>query len=227
MEKIAFIGGYDKTDFIFYIAKLLKTLGNKVMIVDGTVSQKARYIIPTLTPTMTYITENDGIDFAIGFDSMNTLRGYLDDETISSYNYILFDVDSRKRYKGYEFEPKDRHYVATSFDVYSLRKAAEVLKGIEMETEITRIYFSKAKSDEEDNYFKYLVKDTSVNIKKELIHIPLDINDIEAIHKNQRDNILRYNVLSAKYVQAVIYVTSEISEESASNVKRAIKKIGR
>ena len=32
MEKIAFIGGYDKIDLLLYIGKILTTLGNKFLI---------------------------------------------------------------------------------------------------------------------------------------------------------------------------------------------------
>lgn len=227
MEKVAFVGGYDKTDLIFYIAKILRTLGNKVLVVDGTVSQKARYLIPTLTPTMMYITTNDEVDFAIGFDSMENLKQYMATEGNLEYDFILFDVDSRKRYKGFEIMPDDRHYLVTSFDVYSLRKAVEVFKGIEMKTPVTKVYFSKAKSDDEDRYLRFLTKDCNIAFKKELIHVPIDINDIEAIHKNQRDNILRYKSLSTKYLNAIMYMSEEISGESSGSIKRAIRQIDR
>ena len=41
MKKIGFIGAYDKIDLILYIAKLLRALGKKIMIVDATILQKA------------------------------------------------------------------------------------------------------------------------------------------------------------------------------------------
>lgn len=227
MEKIAFIGGYDKTDMLFYVAKILRTLGNKVLIVDATVSQKARYIIPTLTPTLTYITTNDSVDFAIGFDSMDKLKAYMAEEGNLEYNYILFDIDSRAKYRGFEIMPEDKHYLATSFDVYSLRKAVEVLKGIEMKTTVSKIYFTKALSEDEDRYLRFLTKDCNVVFKKEPILFPTDINDIEAIHKNQRDNMLRYKVLSSKYLYSIMYIAEEISGESSGAIKRAIRLIDR
>ena len=39
MEKIGFIGGYDKTDLMLYIAKILTEMGNKVLILDTTKKQ--------------------------------------------------------------------------------------------------------------------------------------------------------------------------------------------
>lgn len=227
MEKIAFIGGYDKTDMLFYIAKILTTMGKKVLILDATVPQKARYIIPTLTPTLTYITTNDNVDFGIGFDTMDKLRAYMAEEGNLEYDYILFDIDSRKKYRGFELMPDDRHYLVTSFDIYSLKKAVEVLRGIEMKTTITKVYFSKALSDDEDRYLRFLTKDCNVAFKKEPILFPTDINDIEAIHKNQRDNMLRYKTLSSKYLFGIMYIAEEISGESSGVIKRAIRQIDR
>ena len=37
MKKIAFIGSYDKTDFLLYVAKIMTVLGKKVLIIDSTI----------------------------------------------------------------------------------------------------------------------------------------------------------------------------------------------
>ena len=57
MKKVGFIGIYDKIDLIIYIAKVITTLGKKVLVVDSTINQKARYIVPTINPTIKYITD--------------------------------------------------------------------------------------------------------------------------------------------------------------------------
>ena len=70
MKKIGFIGAYDKTDLIIYIAKILTTLDKKVLIVDSTLAQKARYVVPVINPTAMYITEYEEIDIAVGFSNI-------------------------------------------------------------------------------------------------------------------------------------------------------------
>ena len=67
MERIAFIGGYDKADIIIYISKLLSLLKKKILVIDTTLIQKTKYIVPTMTPTKKYVTTYDGIDIAIRF----------------------------------------------------------------------------------------------------------------------------------------------------------------
>lgn len=227
MEKIAFIGGYDKIDMLFYVSKILTTMGKKVLIVDATTAQKARYIIPTLTPTLTYITTNDTVDFAIGFDTMEKLKDYMAEEGNLQYDYIIFDIDSRKKYKGFELMPEDKHYLATSFDIYSLKKAVEVLKAVEMKTVLKKVYFTKDLSEDRDRYLRFLTKDCNVVFEKEPIHFPTDLNDIEAIQKNQRDNIIRYKTLSKDYRLGIFYIVEEISGESTGVIKRALQLIDR
>ncbi len=67
MKKIGFIGAYDKTDLIVYLAKILTVLNQKVLVIDATVNQKARYIVPAINPTTSYVTDFEDIDIAVRF----------------------------------------------------------------------------------------------------------------------------------------------------------------
>ena len=51
MNKIAFIGSYDKADVILYVAKIMSTLGKKVLVIDSTALQKTKYIVPSINVT--------------------------------------------------------------------------------------------------------------------------------------------------------------------------------
>ena len=78
MKKINFIGAFDKTDTIMYIAKLLVETGNKVLMIDATINQKAKYIIPTLdSDSISYVTNYEGIDIALGFMNYSGIKQYL------------------------------------------------------------------------------------------------------------------------------------------------------
>lgn len=65
MEKVGFIGAFDKTDMLIQVAKIITMLGKRVIIVDSTISQKAKYVVPVINPTTTYVTEYDGFDVAV------------------------------------------------------------------------------------------------------------------------------------------------------------------
>ena len=57
MKKIGFVGAFDKTDLIVQAAKILTVLGNRVLVLDTTITQKVKYIIPVINPTVSYVTE--------------------------------------------------------------------------------------------------------------------------------------------------------------------------
>ena len=51
MKNIGFIGAFDKLDLLLYISKILNMLGKKVVIIDTTLEQKYKYIVPVINPT--------------------------------------------------------------------------------------------------------------------------------------------------------------------------------
>ena len=65
MKKIGFIGAFDKSDLIIHIAKMLEMLNYNVLVVDTTLLEKTKYIVPSINPTKSYITNFENIDFAI------------------------------------------------------------------------------------------------------------------------------------------------------------------
>ena len=65
MDKIGFVGAYDKTDVILYIAKIISLIGKKVLVIDSTINQKAKYVVPVINPTKSYITNFEGMDIAV------------------------------------------------------------------------------------------------------------------------------------------------------------------
>ena len=65
MRRIGFIGSFDKTDVLIQVAKLLTIIGVKTVVIDSTINQKAKYVVPVINPTKTYITEFEDFDVAV------------------------------------------------------------------------------------------------------------------------------------------------------------------
>ena len=65
MERVGFIGAFDKTDMLVQLAKIMTVLRKKVIVIDSTINQKAKYIIPVINPTTSYVTEFEGFDVAV------------------------------------------------------------------------------------------------------------------------------------------------------------------
>jgi hypothetical protein len=223
MEKIAFIGGYDKTDLILYIGKILTTLGKKVLMIDTTTMQKSRYIIPVMTPAQRYITTYQDIDIAVGlFRGFEDIKSYLGTQELE-YDYILLDIDNAAFYQAYQVTPNDKHFFVTSFDLYNLKKGLNALLRIQTPINIIKVYFTKYMSPEEDEYLNYLSRGLNIRWNKDIVYFPFETADLDAIYVNQRKAGISLLGLSSSYIDSLLFLTEIISERSSGEVKKAAK----
>lgn len=227
MKKTAFMGGYDKSDLIIYIAKILTVSGKKVLIIDTTLMQKTRYIVPTMTPAQKYVTTYDGIDIAIGFDSMQDLKEYFSIESDLAYDYILADIDSPEAYINFGFNQTDLHYLVTSFDVFSLQRGISVLRAFKVPTLVTKVLFTRDPESEEKEYIDFVSMSYKVRWNDDVIYFPFETSDLYAIYANQRFSKVRFDNLSMEYMDCLSFLAEQVSGLSKGDIKKAIKLIER
>ncbi len=227
MKKTAFMGGYDKSDLIIYIAKILTVSGKKVLIIDTTLMQKTRYIVPTMTPAQKYVTTYDGIDIAVGFDNMQDLKEYFSIEGDLTYDFILADIDSPEAYINFGFNQIDLHYLVTSFDVFSLQRGVSVLKAFRVPTLVTKVLFTRDPESEEKEYLDFVSMSYKVRWNDDVIYFPFETSDLYAIYANQRFSRVRFDNLSTEYMDCLAFLAEQISGLSKSDIKKAIKLIER
>lgn len=65
MKVVGFLGGYDKLDFLLHVARVLTLAEKKVILIDATTMQKSKYVVPTISPMQSYVTEFEGFDVAV------------------------------------------------------------------------------------------------------------------------------------------------------------------
>lgn len=228
MRKIGFIGAYDKTDFILYIAKILVEMGQRVLFVDGTITQKARYIVPTIEPSRTYVTEFEGIDISVGLKSLEDVKRYLGipENNELAYDFVLIDTDTAGGVLSYQIETSERIYFTTSFDMYSIRRGIESISGIQTPIYATKVLFSRDASKEENEYLNYLSSGSNIKWNEEIIYLPFELGDQTVIYKNQRVSKIKLKGLTNQYKEGLMYITSQIvGEENYLTLKRIFKKI--
>ncbi|PWM82630.1 MAG: hypothetical protein DBY41_01840 [Clostridium sp.] len=228
MEKINFIGAYDKTDSIMYIAKILTEMKKKVIIVDATITQKSKYVIPTVENKNEYITNYYNIDFAIGFTNYNDIKTYLGmpQSAAFTYDYMFIDIDNSDLLNNFDVYSSKKTYFVTSFDLYALKKGVEVLKRLSLPVEITKVYFSNLMSQTEDDYFNYIATGCRVKWNQDKIYFPLLNEDLDVIKENQRLSKIRFKGLSNEYKTSLMEWTQDICGDS-NGVKKACRQIER
>ena len=207
MKKIGFIGAYDKTDLILYVAKILTVLGKKVLVIDSTINQKARYIVPVINPTLKYVTEFEEIDIAVGFENIQDIKNYLGlaDNQDMEYDIIMIDTDDIEGFDSYELEEASKNYFVTSFDNYSLKKGLEVLAGLKNPISLTKVIFSKEILKEEDDYLNFLSLGYKVIWNEYRLYFPIENGDLSVIYENQRVAKIKFKRLSVQYKDGLAY----------------------
>lgn len=228
MKNICFIGAYDKLDLILYIAKIIKNLKKKVLIVDATTLQKSRYIVPTINPTKSYMTSYEDIDIAIGFESYEDIEKYigLTEEQKMHYDYVLVNVDDGNLFKNFNNNDTIKNYFVTNYDLYSIRKGIEAIKQIEQPIKISKVIFSRDVKEEDDYYLDYLALGYKVVWEDEKINFPYNTEDLEVMMENQKVFKIKTRGLSQQYKDNLEYImTDMIPDINIVNLRKIMKNI--
>lgn len=228
MKTIGFIGAYDKIDMLLNLAKILTVMKNRVLVIDSTKIQKAKYVVPAINPTVSYITSFEDIDVAIGFDNVEDIKRYMGITTELPYDYLLVDTDTANKLEGFYLETSHTNYFVTSFDVYSLKKGMEILSQLKLPMSLTKVIYTKEILKEDDEYLNFISLGYKVMWREERIYFPLENGDLSVISENQRVQKIKFKKLSVHYKDALSSIAQQIlNEPNDSNVRKAIKIIER
>lgn len=212
MRKIGFVGVYDKTDTLLYTAKILKCLQKRVLVIDSCKMQKVRYVVPSIAPTVNYVTTFEGFDIAVGFQNMNQIKGYLGKtyEEELDYDIVLIDVDSIENFNGFEIELSDNLFFATGFDLYTLKKGLEILYGLSQPVPMTKMLFANKVLKQDNEYLDFLAKDAKIVWNENIINILTSDMDNLVFAENQRVARLKYKNLSANFKESLATIVMTI-----------------
>ena len=227
MDKIGFVGAYDKTDVILYIAKIISLIGKKVLVIDSTINQKAKYVVPVINPTKSYITNFEGMDIAVGFNNLQQIQEYLgtEDKKID-YDIILIDIDSTESIEIYDMKEANKNYFVTSFDLYSLKKGIEIIDGLNETIQLKKVLFSKYATEEEDDYLNFLSLGHKVIWESERIYFPLELGDQSTIIENQMLSKIKIRKLTNQYKKSLLYMAEEsVKPEERGKIRKVIRKL--
>ena len=227
MDKIGFVGAYDKTDVILYIAKIISLIGKKVLVIDSTINQKAKYVVPVINPTKSYITNFEGMDIAVGFNNLQQIQEYLgtEDKKID-YDIILIDIDSAEAIEIYDMKESNKNYFVTSFDLYSLKKGIEIIDGLNETIQLKKVLFSKYATEEEDDYLNFLSLGHKVIWESERIYFPLELGDQSTIIENQMLSKIKIRKLTNQYKKSLLYMAEEIVKpEERGKIRKVFRQL--
>ncbi len=232
MKKVGFIGAYDKANLIMCLAKILSMKNKKVLIIDTTAEQKLKYIVPTLEPTMTYITTWEEIDVAVGFKRIEQIYDYIGtSEEGMEYDVILMNIDSQKAIDDMRAEENDINCFVTAMDLYSIRKGIEIFKNIQHPVKLVKIIFSKQMTESENEYIDYLATEAKMEWDSEQIFFPLILDDKYIEMNDQLIYRLGLRTISSFYKDSLATLVAtlfkdEIKEQEARRIIKMLEREG-
>lgn len=212
MRKIGFIGAQDKTEILINIAKILTVLNQRVIIVDGTVTQKARYVVPNIQPTKTYLTTHENIDIAVGFESIEHLESYFGVSITKEerYDIVFFDVDTPEAFENFSMHDSEMNFFVTAFDTYNLRKGLEILTSATISVDLVKVLFVKKIFKEDEIYLNFLAQNYPVNWHGETIYYAYSESDEYALADNEKTAKIKFKNLSQQYKEGLATIISRL-----------------
>ena len=204
---------------------MLEIVGKRVIVVDTTKLQKMKYLVPSISPTKSYVTDFADVDFAVGFSSINDLTDYLEiEEENLPYDYMLIDIDHDKMVESFEIENTKTNYFVTSFDMYSLQRGVEILKNFMEPMNLSKILCDYHIDKEDEDYLNYLSMDTKIGWNELSIYMPVTGYDKQIIEENQRLYRIRMKKLSPQCLEGIIYIVQDIIQDlNINKIKKMIK----
>lgn len=238
MQKIiGFIGYVDKSEFIINLSKIFKIMNKRVLVVDGTLEKRIKYTIPTFDIAQDEsITHFDGTDFAVGFNSIESIKEYICNKTsiADDYDYIFLNIDNAESYEYFKDENISKYYFFIEHTTASLIRNEELVRRIteerspEDKIEMTKVVFKYYISRASTKYFEARLMDMNVkwiDVEYELPYMDQDkIADLEAELSGYID-ISRH---TRQYISLVTDIASEIlGGVTSGEIKKMIKNYSR
>lgn len=229
MKTVGFIGAFDKTDLIMNIAKALIDLDQRVLVIDTTILGKSKYIVPSISPTKSYMSNFEKIDFAFGFENLEEIYKYValeqeKDTHELPYDYILFDIDSGENFSKFNLQNANANYFVTAFDLYSLKRGMAIIDEIKVPVKLTKVLFSYEITKNDEDYLEFLSLERNVLWNDYSIYFTILREDSQAIEENQRVAQIRLKRLTNEYKESLAIIVQDIiGDININRVRKIIK----
>lgn len=228
MEQVGFIGFYDKKDLLLNIGKVFSYLGKKTLIVDATMMQRMRYIVPNVSANngITYVSEYLGVDVAVGFMNLGQVAQYLGTNELN-YDFIIIDSDNIQTMYSFMIPSMKNVFYVTSFDKFEVEKSKELLANVNKPLNLKKVIISSNLNSNEDEYLVHSLQNNFVTFDKqhEVLFEDTDRNRA-VILQSQLVHEISFKNYTSTYKDSLEYLAALISEGvlPQAEIKKTIRK---
>ncbi|MFB4321656.1 hypothetical protein RB298_04865 [Priestia sp. BR_2] len=224
MKQILFIGDLDKTDLLFYAAKIA-SLEKDVLIADFTQSKRYEHAYPKVE-NGEIIQQHDRFDVAEGLENYSDLEAIL---MKHSYDIVLIDVDRETSLKNWP--ASDLHYLVTSYENPVIQKNLKLIESFFHEKSasdlfsITKIIHEVHGTLNED-YINDLLDKYPIHWDESLTYYP-DERDLTRKISNQYTSTVKVKGLSGPYKEVLKSITAKILDRNIKEISSLWKQAER
>lgn len=238
MQKVIGLVGYvNKTDFVINLAKTFMICNKNVLVVDSTIENRMQYTIPALeTKEKSYVTQYDGIDFAVGFKNMHDIENYICKSglNIGLYDYILIDIDNGDGYDGMRTRGYDKLYFFVEHTNISVAKNTELLKTLliykplDKNLALTRVLFRYYMTRASETYYENKLNNFPIDWDEGSYDMPYDDVDRIADIESQQSGMIQVNKHTKTFISVISDIVAEVQEGvNSGEVRKKIKEYNR
>lgn len=232
MQVIGMYGYVDKYDFVIATARTLNIMGKSVLVIDATADKKYKYIIPSIDNSERYLTQYSDVDFAIGFESFESLEEYLKEKNIdiNLYSYVIIDVENADMFTKFRATPVDKSYMFIDTNVLSVAKNNELVSRIREENPEKELVFSKILyraylSRAATNYLEEKINNYAVKWTDEVYDISTDEQDMMVNIDSQFSGIIDIRKHTKTYILYMCeFISKMLGDVSPKEVLKEIKR---
>ena len=237
MQKIiGFIGYVDKSEFLINIAKVMHIMNKRVLVVDGTSEHRIKYTIPSFdVGSEESLTHFDGVDFAVGFKSIEEIKKYICQKTsiAEDYDYVLIDIDNKESFEYFKDENISKFFFFIEHSTISLIKNVELMRYITQNystenIEFTKIVFRHYISRASQKYFETRIMDMNVKWLDSEFELVYNEQDKLADLESELSGYIDFSRHSKQYMALITDIASDILDRfMAGEIRKNIKNYSR
>ena len=232
MQVIGMYGYVDKYDFVIATARTLNILDKSVLVIDATQDRKYKYVVPSIDKDSHYVSQYGEIDFAVGFDSYETLDEYLKEKNIdiNRYSYVLVDVENADMYDKFKSLPVNKSYMFIDTNVVSVGNNEDLVKKMrevnpDAELTFSKIYYRAYMSRAANTYLEDKIANYAVKWTDELYEVSVDEQDTMVNIDSQFSGLIDVR----KHTKAYLFYMCEFISKLVGDIssKEILKQVKR
>ncbi|GEM_PF-3434745 len=230
MRRILFMGDKDKTDLLFYLAKMLSEAGRKALIVDATLKGDYEFAYP-MVDVSGEPQEYDGFEVwtpfgAVGHSNYKALEEKIHAE---DYDFVLYDVDHPSRLAA--LPESELRFLLLGCEQTSIQRSIRLLETFFLERPPAEWYafhrvLMEGAAEPGEAYIEGRFESFPIEWKRQMVYYP-DERDLALKITNQYAERLRMKGLSSDLKKTVRELAAAVLEIDEREARRLWKKAER